>query len=158
MFLIPTYVDRSPVHGYGVFCALPIPADTTIWEFVDGVDLRLSEDDLDQLPPTVRDTFRSYCYREESGSYVLCGDSAKFMNHSTNPTCDDNGLVTRVLRPLPAGAELTCDYRAFDYDTINGRGEAFTKDADATRVVTPVVTTVGEAVGLAYAAADGRAP
>lgn len=128
MFLIPTYVDRSQVHGYGVYCATPVPAGTTIWQFVEGVDLRLTERDLDQLPLSIRATIRSYCYREESGAYVLCGDSAKFMNHSSEPTCDDNGLVTRVLKALPAGTELTCDYRAFDYDTINGRGEAFTQE------------------------------
>ena len=126
MFLIPTYVGPSAIHGFGVFTATPIAADTVIWEFVEGVDLRLSEADLAALPPHIRRPLKSYCYREASGAYVLCGDNAKFMNHSTSPSCDDDGIATVVRKALPVGAELTCDYRAFDHDTINGRGEWFT--------------------------------
>ncbi|NNF29079.1 MAG: SET domain-containing protein [Gemmatimonadetes bacterium] len=129
MFLIPTYVGPSAIHGYGVFTAVPIAANTVIWQFVEGVDLRLSEGDLLAVPPQIRAPLRSYCYREESGAYVLCGDNAKFMNHSVRPSCDDDGVATVVPRDLPVGAELTCDYRAFDYDTINGRGEWFTATA-----------------------------
>lgn len=126
MFLIPTYVGPSAIHGFGVFTAAPIAANTVIWQFVDGVDLRLSEADLLALPPHIRGPLKSYCYREASGAYVLCGDNAKFMNHSTRPSCDDDGVVTLVHKDLPAGTELTCDYRVFDYDTINGQGEWFT--------------------------------
>lgn len=127
MFLIPTYVHRSSIHGFGVYTAQPVRAGTVIWEFVDGVDLRLTEKDLASLSPTIRNAIKSYCYRERSGTYVLCGDNAKFMNHDPNPTCDDNGVITVVRNNLAAGTELTCDYRVFDYDTINGHGEWFTR-------------------------------
>ncbi len=131
MFLIPTYLGRSAIHGFGVFTATLIPAETVIWEFADGVDMRLTPSELRALSGRVHDALRSYCYREATGAYVLCGDNAKFMNHSMDPTCDDNGKITIVRRALPAGSELTCDYRSFDYDTIDGRGEWFTAaDAD----------------------------
>jgi len=126
MFSIPTYLGPSAIHGFGVFTATPIPAGTVIWQFVDGVDMRLSEADLLAIPDGVSRMIRSYCYREASGTYVLCGDNAKFMNHSFDPSCDDDGVFTTVRRALPSGTELTCDYRCFDHDTINGRGEWFT--------------------------------
>jgi len=136
VFLIPTYVGPSPIHGYGVFSAAPIPAGTLIWRFVEGVDLRLSANDLQGLPPALKHVFKSYCYREASGSYVLCGDNAKFMNHSTTPSCDDGGAVTVVPQDLPAGTELTCDYHRFDYDTIEGRREWSTsRPADPAKAV-----------------------
>lgn len=128
MFLIPTYLGQSTIHGFGVFTACGIEPGICIWEFVEGVDLRLSSKDLDALPANLRPTISSYCYREASGMYVLCGDNAKFMNHSTQPSCDDDGIVTMVRTRLPANAELTCDYRRFDHDTINGRGEWFTEE------------------------------
>lgn len=46
---------------------------------------------------------------------VLCGDNARFMNHSFEPNCDDDGgEFTTAARDIEAGEELTCDYRRFD--------------------------------------------
>ncbi len=117
MLLVPTYVGRSTIHGFGVFTAVPIAGGTLIWEFTPDVDLRLPPEDLDLLPDALQSKMRSYCYREPSGLYVLCGDNAKFMNHSVDPSCDDSGEYTRAKRALRPGDELTCDYRLFDVDS-----------------------------------------
>jgi SET domain-containing protein len=46
---------------------------------------------------------------------VFCSDSAKFMNHSSNPNCHDpQDYLTIAARDRAAGEELTCDYSAFD--------------------------------------------
>lgn len=50
---------------------------------------------------------------------VLCGDNARFMNHSFEPNCDDRTGVTFALRDILAGEELTCDYRVFDLESAN---------------------------------------
>lgn len=125
MFLVPTVVAPSAIHGFGVFTPQPLAAGTLIWEFQSGVDLRLTSSDLRSLPPDVAHVLRSYCYREPSGLYVLCGDAAKFMNHSDDPSCEDSEEVTLVRRDLKAGDELTCDYRSFDQDTVEGRLDWF---------------------------------
>lgn len=39
------------------------------------------------------------------------------MNHSFEPNCDDRGHVTRALRDIAEGEELTCDYRNFDAES-----------------------------------------
>lgn len=125
MFLVPTFVAPSDIHGHGVFTPEPLAAGTIIWRFTRGVDLRLTREELERFPPRLAAVMRTYCYREESGSYVLCGDAAKFMNHADDPTCDDDGELTVVRHDLEAGAELTCDYRTFDWDIIDGRDEPF---------------------------------
>lgn len=116
MFRIPTYVRTSELDGVGVFAAEPIPAGTRIWEFTEGVDLRMPPEMVEAIPEPLQTRIRKYCYLEEdSGQYVLCGDNAKFMNHSFEPNCDDSsGAYTMALRDIEAGEELTCDYRLFD--------------------------------------------
>ena len=65
-------------------------------------------------------------YREKSsGLYVLCGDDARFFNHSADPNCldldDGAGGITVAHRDIQRGEELTCDYALFDLGWIEGR-------------------------------------
>lgn len=125
MFRIPTYLAPSEIHGIGVFTPDPIPAGTRIWEFDERVDWRMSPEALETIPEPFQTQLRRWCFREESGQYVLCGDNAKFMNHSFVPNCDDpEGPYTVTNRDIEAGEELTCDYRAFDAESAeDGLGE-----------------------------------
>ena len=118
MFRVPTLLAPSPIHGIGVYTTLPIPAGTVIWDFTPGVDWQLTAQELEQLPERYRDRFRAWCDLEESsGLYVLCGDNARFMNHSPEPNCDDRGERTVAARDIEADEELTCDYRTFDAES-----------------------------------------
>jgi len=115
MLRVPTYVAPSPIAGVGLFTATDLPADFVIWEYADGVDWRIAPPELDLFPEPFQSRLRHYLYQEESGIYVLCGDNAKFMNPSDEPNCDDtDGEHTVTRRVIPAGEELTCDYRLFD--------------------------------------------
>lgn len=118
MFLIPTYLAESPIHGIGVFTPKPLPAGTLIWEFHPGVDWRLTPEELERFPEPYQSQFRSYCYLTPEGIYIFCGDTAKFMNHSDTPNCDDpEGRFTITNRDIAAGEELTSDYRTFDMES-----------------------------------------
>lgn len=119
MFLVPTVLDRSSIHGMGVFAAERIPADTRVWEFTEGVDWHIEPEEMERFPEPFQSRLREWSYREESGIYVLCGDNAKFMNHAESPSCDDSGAFTRTIHDIEAGEELTCDYRVFDADAAN---------------------------------------
>lgn len=115
MFLVPTYLAPSDIHGVGVFTSRPIPAGTRIWEFTPQVDWRIPPDELERFPEPYRAQLLRWSYQEESGFYILCGDNAKFMNHSPRPNCEDReGPYTLAKRDIEAGEELTCDYRTFD--------------------------------------------
>lgn len=118
MLRVPTYLTQSQIHGVGVYTPERIKKGTVIWEFTPEIDWRLPPDLVDHFPEPYRATLRSYCYIERSGMLVLCGDNARFMNHSFEPNCDDSGLVFTVTRrDIEVGEELTCDYRLFDAES-----------------------------------------
>ena len=118
MFLIPTYLAPSAIHGTGVFAARPVAAGTRIWEFTPGVDWEITPDDLARFPEPYQSQLRAWCYLDGDGLYVFCGDNGKFMNHSERPNCDDPPDRTTVVnRDVAEGEELTCDYRTFDRET-----------------------------------------
>lgn len=114
MFLVPTVLAPSRIHGVGVFTPDAIPAGTRVWEFTPGVDCELTDAELAACPERFRQWLERYCYLDERGVYVLCGDNARFMNHADEPNCDDRGTATVTLRDIAPGEELTCDYRSFD--------------------------------------------
>jgi len=126
MFLFPTYLARSEIHGIGVHTAVPLPAGTRIWHFEEGVDWMIEPEALTRFPEPYQGRLRAYCYLDaDSGLYVLCGDNGKYMNHSFAPNCiDPPGESTITVRDIAAGEELTCDYRMFDADSAeSGLGE-----------------------------------
>ena len=118
MLRVPTVVQPSPIAGVGLFAAVDLPEGTVVWEFHEGVDWRLSPEEVAAFPEPYRTLIRHYLYLDESGVYILCGDAGKFMNHSDDPNCaDPDGPVTVTRRPVRAGEELTCDYRTFDMES-----------------------------------------
>jgi hypothetical protein len=63
---------------------------------------------------------------KHSGLYVLCGDDARFLNHSENPNCFDfysgeEQDITVAERDIYLGEELTCNYALFDLDWTLGK-------------------------------------
>jgi SET domain-containing protein len=125
---VPTYLAPSGIHGVGVFTPEFIPAGSVIWTFDPEVDWTLSADDVNHFPEAYRPKIRAYCYLDESGVYILCGDNARFMNHSEEPNCDDwTSRSTLAWRDIQAGEELTCDYRAFDLESRDERAEDYVR-------------------------------
>ena len=117
MFKVPTYLAPSPIHGTGVFTAVPIPAGTVIWVFAPPIDWEIRPEEMETIPEPFQSRFRHFCYLDERGVYVLCGDNARFMNHSFTPNCDDSGVATVAALDIGPNEELTCDYRSFDLES-----------------------------------------
>lgn len=118
MFKVPTYLAPSSIHGIGVYTAVAIPAGSLVWEYHPPVDWEIPPDEMESIPEPYQSRFRHFSYLDESGVYILCGDNAKFMNHSFEPNCLDvppDSCVT--LRDIEAGEELTCDYRIVDAES-----------------------------------------
>ncbi|MBW4473201.1 MAG: SET domain-containing protein [Stenomitos rutilans HA7619-LM2] len=102
--------------GYGVFATQLIPKGTIIW-ILDEHDQAFDESYPATLDPVQRRCFLKYSYRDERGFYILCGDIARFVNHSFHSSCIATPykfeLASRDIHP---GDELTDDYGYFNLD------------------------------------------
>lgn len=118
MLLIRTYLDRSPIHGIGVFASEAVPAGTVVWVFAPSVDRVLRTQDVAALPLSAREQVEKYAYLDmRTGELILCGDDARFFNHADVPNViDDADDPYRCIaaRDIMPGEELLCDYREFD--------------------------------------------
>jgi SET domain-containing protein len=119
MLLVKTLLSPSEIHGIGLFAAERIPAGTVVWRFHPAIDVILPDGILDTLSPAARDQMLKYSYVDKHlHKRILCGDDARFFNHSDAPNCldypDEIGGTTVAKRDIEAGEELTSDYAAFD--------------------------------------------
>lgn len=113
MLLIKTYVDKSPIHGLGVFAAETLPKGTKIWRYVEGFDRAYSPKQFRKLPKQAREFLKLYGYRVD-GEILFPADYDRHINHSDQPnTYLHNGYVITSCK-IAKGTEITNDYREFD--------------------------------------------
>ncbi|HZM33580.1 MAG TPA: SET domain-containing protein-lysine N-methyltransferase [Burkholderiales bacterium] len=120
MLLVRTRLQRSPIHGLGVFAAEPIAAGTEVWRFTPGFDLEANPALLERQPGPFREYLLHHGYVDKRlRLFILCCDDARFLNHSDTPniapdyTRDRHG-VDIALRDIREGEELTVDYRMME--------------------------------------------
>jgi SET domain-containing protein len=119
MLLVRTYLDRSAIHGIGLFAAERIPEGTVVWRRSPDIDILLSAEQIAALHPAAREQIEKYTYLDPGlRTFVLCGDDARFFNHAASPNChdfpDERGGTTVAARDIEPGEELTCDYAVID--------------------------------------------
>ena len=121
MLMVKTRVGPSVIAGLGLFADEDIPKGTVTWRFMNGYDRLFTKAQIEALPEPARSNLRDHAYLDAaSGSFVLCADNARFMNHADAPNTagvHEAGAIEGydvALRHIPAGEELTCDYRLFD--------------------------------------------
>jgi SET domain-containing protein len=128
MLLVNTELRPSPIHGLGVFLREPVTAGQVIWRFDSRIDRAYCPEEIDSLPEHVQAYLRTYStWHEDSRLYVLCGDNGRYFNHSAEPNTVSAGVCfgdDTAARDLPAGVELTTDYRAI-CDAVRLAGASF---------------------------------
>jgi SET domain-containing protein len=113
MLLVKTYLDRSKIHGLGVFAAERIAKGTKIWRFVEGYDRAWTPKQFKKLPKAARDYLKDYAYNAD-GEILFTVDNDHYINHSERAnTRWVNGYVIALVN-IPKGGEITNDYREFD--------------------------------------------
>lgn len=119
MLTIDTYLDRSTVHGIGVFAAEDVAKGQVVWRFNPVSDLEFSDEQWRALAAqTCAQSFKHiarYAYKENNRFYV-CLDNAQFMNHDAvnhNVTNNkfDNTMTART--DIRKGQELICNYSEY---------------------------------------------
>ena len=120
MMLVPHYVDRSPIAGLGLYCATDLSAGTVIYRHDERFVVIIRNEELAAMPEAMQESVLRYSYRSRgarrlSNALYYCADDARFMNHADDPSTrwrpETDDYVTT--RDLPAGSELSCDYRDF---------------------------------------------
>jgi len=112
MLLVKTRVDRSPIHGVGLFAAQPIAKGTKIWEMHAIIDVAIDPADLEQLPEPALSLIKRLAYLDRSSNkYILSTDGAQYMNHADESNIRDDVAV----RDIAEGEELTENY-AYEYE------------------------------------------
>jgi uncharacterized protein len=113
MLLIKTYLDRSSIHGLGVFADDFIRKGTKVWRFVEGFDRAYSPRDFAKLPKPARDFIQHHGYRVD-GEILLTVDNDHHINHAEDANTHwSNGHIV-ASRDIPKGTEITNSYRLFD--------------------------------------------
>ncbi len=76
------------------------------------IDLALTQQEIQELSEFSREQVGKYVFVNRSnGKFVLCGDDARFFNHSPTPSCSDpDDNTTVAARDIQKGEELTSDY------------------------------------------------
>jgi SET domain-containing protein len=113
MLLVRTYLDRSPIHGLGVFAGETIAKGAKIWRFVEGYDRCWTPKQFAKLPKPARDYLKDYAYNAD-GEILFTVDNDHYINHSdrANTFWKAGYVIARVT--IRKGAEITNDYREFD--------------------------------------------
>ncbi len=115
LLVVRTFLDKSPIHGFGVFAKEAVRAGTPVWRFHERLDIRFTPEEFAALPENVREELEIHMYEPESGGpFFYEATMGKYMNHSREPNVDfaDVGVGVAT-RDIAAGEELTCDYRQF---------------------------------------------
>lgn len=120
MLLVAVRLAQSPIHGLGVFAVAPIARAAPVWRFTPGFDLDLDPAILHRQPDHFRRVLEHYGYVDRRlNRFILCCDDARFINHSDTPNlhvdlaADPYGIDV-ASRDIPAGEELTIDYRLIE--------------------------------------------
>jgi SET domain-containing protein len=116
MLRIRTILKPAGLKGIGLFSIDAIRVGRLIWAYDPNIDQVLARG---AFQTRLQRAFREkYTTQQPDGTFQLCADNARFMNHSDNPNAssetDEWGRVVRMLatRNIGADEEITCDYRA----------------------------------------------
>ena len=111
MFLINTYLDKSKIQGVGVFSKENVMKGQKIKESRPEFELRFDTTNMPKMPLALANFIETHAYEDKKNEYVMGIDNEKYLNHSTKPSVDDDGIA---LKDIKMGDEITVDYRDFD--------------------------------------------
>jgi len=111
MFLIDTYLDKSKIQGIGVFSKENIKKKKKIKEVRPEFEIRFNKTNLPRMPLALANFIQTHAHEENENEYCLGIDNEKYLNHSDNPTVNEEGIA---LKNIKIGDEITIDYKDFD--------------------------------------------
>ncbi len=122
MNLVKTYIDKSTIHGIGLFAGEDIKKGTLIWEF-KYPDFEIMKKEWEankrKLTQVEIDYIETYSFEQDGDLYFLA-DDAKYSNHSldANTICSTDKQIAK--RNIKKGEEITSNYLEFDDNAKKG--------------------------------------
>ncbi|MGD9740130.1 MAG: SET domain-containing protein [Bauldia sp.] len=112
MLRVRTKIAQSPVHGMGLYADEFIPKGTLIWNYDPYFDVAFTDYHMKDLSEHAVRLLQRYAYPDEAiGTYILCADDARFINHSIDPNTDEVlGVGTVARRDIQPGEEILSNY------------------------------------------------
>ncbi|WP_446007852.1 SET domain-containing protein [Candidatus Electrothrix sp.] len=119
MLLVKTYLDKSTIHGVGVFAGEFIPKGTLVWKFDPLIDIILNPEQVGGMPEAAKEFVLSHSvpYPYGADNYCMTLDNSQYINHSSEHNLQPDSEGDRALIDIPAGIELTVDYFLEDHRT-----------------------------------------
>jgi hypothetical protein len=88
MLLVAVKVDRSPIHGLGVFALEAISKGSEVWRFTEGFDLDLDVQALEMQPAHLRRVLFHYGYVDlRLGRFISAATTPVSSTIATRRTC-----------------------------------------------------------------------
>lgn len=118
MLRVNTYLDKSLIHGFGVFASQEIKKGDIVWRFVPEIDRVIEYSFSTFLNYTEMDKefIDTYAYYDmQLDKWILSADNDRFTNHSETPNtiAIDNGEVV-ACEDISIGDEITINYYDID--------------------------------------------
>jgi hypothetical protein len=115
MLQVRTFIEKSQIHGFGLFAAENIPKGIVVWEYNPTIDKEISGFVAGRIEFEFITKYSFY--DKQLNLWILSGDNDRFTNHSDNPNTgpDVEGKMV-ALKDIIIGEEITSDYYAIDYD------------------------------------------
>jgi hypothetical protein len=121
-------LQPSKIHGIGVFAVCNIPKGKnpfkTLPKYADFGYVRITEGELDALPPKLSELIRELFIPTDGKMHVPNYGTNMirlncYLNHSITPNMRaKNGFDFTSLRKILVGEELTVDYRTYGADDL----------------------------------------
>src|SRR3954449_13205554 len=83
MLKVQTYLDRSAVHGTGLFAKQAIKRGTVVWRLDTSCDRLVSEAEYEAMPEPLQCELFEHHATTYAGLRILYRDDARFFNHSS---------------------------------------------------------------------------
>jgi SET domain-containing protein len=118
-------VASNPLMGLGLFAKEFIVKGAIVWEYIEGVDVRISKENFDKLNDAQKEYVYKYAWLEEDGCYYSSSDYTNFINHSYNPNLKVDGNIVYALKDIEPGDEFFENYEEFDPEFDEYKDEFF---------------------------------
>lgn len=123
LYKVEVKIATNPKMDLGLFTKEFIPKGTIVWEFVEGVDIKMDEVTFNKLNEAQKEFFEKYGWKEDDGFYYSSCDLTNFINHSYNPNLDVVGEIIISNKDIQIGEELFEDYSQFDAEFYTYKNE-----------------------------------